>query len=95
MIDHNLIDGYRGTEGEIYGNDYVEGDPKFINSAVADFHLQGDSPAIDQGSPTSSPTTDFDGHPRPSGVGYDIGAFEYIGLTVFIYLPIISRSYIP
>ena len=95
LIDHNLIDGYRGTEGEIYGNDYVEGDPKFINSAVADFHLQGDSPAIDQGSPTSAPTTDFDGHPRPFGAGYDIGSYEYIGLTFFIYLPIISRSYIP
>jgi parallel beta-helix repeat protein len=94
-IDHNMIDGYRGTEGEIYGNDYVEGDPKFTNPAVADFHLLGGSPAIDQGSPTGSPTTDFDGHLRPFGAGYDLGAYEYIGLAVFIYLPFISRSTIP
>ncbi len=77
-VDHNLIDGYRGDEGEIYGSDYVEGDPMFVNAAGADFHLQGNSPAIDSGSPTDAPGDDFEGQPRPSGAGYDIGADEYL-----------------
>ena len=76
-VDHNLIDGYLGTEGEIYGNDYVEGDPKFINASVANFHLQEGSPAIDAGSSDNAPSFDFDGKSRPYGKGYDIGAYEY------------------
>lgn len=48
-IDHNLIDGFRGEEGEVYGTAYVEGDPCFLDPAGADFHLQSNSPAIDQG----------------------------------------------
>ena len=77
-IDHNLIDGYRGADGEIYGSDYVQGDPLFVNPAGLDFHLQHGSPAIDQGSPIDAPATDFDGSPRPSMTGgYDIGAFEH------------------
>jgi hypothetical protein len=75
--DHNLIDGFRGAEGEIYGDDYVEGDPRFVNPAGGDFHLQQDSPAIDKGSPTDAPDDDFEGNLRPQGTGYDIGAYEY------------------
>ena len=36
------------------------------------------SPAIDNGSSIGAPTVDFDGHSRPQGAGYDIGAFVYI-----------------
>jgi parallel beta-helix repeat protein len=75
-VDHNLIDGYRDASGEIYGDDYVEGDPLFVNPAGGDFHLQPGSPAIDSASPTAAPATDFDGLPRPSKAGYDIGAYE-------------------
>jgi len=76
--DHNLVDGYRGDDGEIYGSDYVEGDPLFVNAAGADFHLQENSPAIDTGSPTDAPSDDFEGQARPSGAGYDIGADEWL-----------------
>ena len=79
--DHNLIDGYRGDQGEIYGDNYVEGDPRFVNAAGNDFHLLGDSPAIDRGSSVDAPAWDFDKQPRPHGVGYDIGADEYVDLT--------------
>ena len=75
--DHDLIDGYRGDEGEIRGDDYVEDDPMFVNPAGADFHLQENSPAIDQGSPADAPSDDFEGHARPYGAGYDIGADEF------------------
>lgn len=81
-VDHNLIDGFRGNEGEIYGDDYVEGDPRFIDPVGADFHLQGDSPAIDNGSSQNAPSNDFDGQQRPVGAGYDIGADEYTASTV-------------
>lgn len=76
-VDYNLIDGYRGYDDEIYGSDYVEGDPMFENPAGADFHLKGNSPAIDRGSSVDAPDDDFDGNSRPQGAGYDIGAFEF------------------
>ncbi len=80
-IDHNLIDGYRGYATETYGTDYVEGDPLFISTSGADFHLQQSSPAIDKGSPTDAPADDYDGSLRPYGAGYDIGAYEYGSVT--------------
>jgi uncharacterized repeat protein (TIGR01451 family) len=76
-IDHNLIHGYRGYDGETYGSAYVIGDPLFINPAAADFHLQAGSPAIDAGSVDGAPENDFAGEPRPQGSGYDIGAYEF------------------
>jgi len=76
-VDHNLIDGYRGYDDEIYGDDYVEGDPLFINPIKGDFHLMKGSPAIDNGSSIAAPIDDFDGNYRPHMKGYDIGAFEY------------------
>jgi len=77
-VDHNLIDGYRGYENETRGDDYVEGDPMFVNPSGADFHLQEGSPAIDNGSAVDAPSDDFDGNPRPQGAGYDIGCYEFI-----------------
>jgi len=78
IIDNNLIDGFRGDlDEEIYGSDYMEGDPKFMDISGSDFHLQGNSPAIDNGSSVDAPGEDFDGNPRPVGGKYDIGAYEY------------------
>jgi hypothetical protein len=78
-VDHNLIDGSQNYEFAVYGTDYVEGDPHFTNAAGADFRLQSDSPAIDEGSAVDAPSDDYDGNSRPYGDGYDIGAFEYPG----------------
>ncbi|MBW1901318.1 MAG: endo alpha-1,4 polygalactosaminidase, partial [Deltaproteobacteria bacterium] len=78
-VDHNLIHDYTGEyEYEIRGTDYVEGDPKFVNPSGSDFHLQGNSPAINQGASTDAPNDDYDRNQRPQGAGYDIGAYEYI-----------------
>lgn len=76
IIDHNLIDGYRHYLHETYGNDYIEGNPLFVNPTYGDFHLQSKSPAIDSGSPCEV-SVDFEGNSRPCGIGYDIGAYEY------------------
>jgi hypothetical protein len=83
-VDHNLIDGFRGYPGETYGTEYVTGNPRFMNPPLADFHLTGDSPAIDHGSSTGSPGTDVDFEARPQDgdgngtAAFDIGADEVI-----------------
>jgi type II secretory pathway pseudopilin PulG len=56
-------------------------DPKYVNPsfdpALANFHLQSTSTAINTGTSTNAPNTDFDGIPRPTGSGYDRGAYEF------------------
>jgi parallel beta-helix repeat protein len=42
-----------------------------------DFHLKSGSPAIDRGTATNAPATDIEGHARPAGAAFDIGAYEY------------------
>lgn len=92
-IDHNLIDGFRGIEpGEVYGDAYVVGDPCFVDPAGANFHLQVDSPAIDQGSSLDAPSDDYEGQARPAGLGYDIGADEYRIFAHRTFLPLMPRS---
>jgi hypothetical protein len=99
-IDHNLIDGYRDheDEGETRGNDFVEGDPLFVNPSGANFHLQETSPAVDQGSAVDAPVDDYDGHSRPQDgdqdgtAEYDIGAYEVVIYPEHVYLPLIQKG---
>ena len=78
-----------GVPGRIEGN--REGDPRFVNPAVADFHVQTGSPAIDNGAANGIVQTTYDGYqtrygvtisvaydgaPRPQSGGWDIGALE-------------------
>ena len=51
-------------------------DPLFINPAAYDYHLQLTSPAIDAGFSVNNVTDDYEGNPRPQGIGYDIGVYE-------------------
>ncbi len=76
-VDNNLFYGSGGT----YGTNMIIGDPLFVNSTGADFHLQSGSPAIDAGVTLSDVTDDYEGNSRPQGSGYDIGAYEYIGVS--------------
>jgi len=55
----------------------IDADPMFVSRETQDFRLQADSPAVDSGSDVNL-TSDYDGHSRPQGMGYDIGAFERI-----------------
>lgn len=56
-------------------------DPKFVNAAAANFHLQSNSPAINKGMGVSEVATDYDSVARPQGAGYDIGGYEYYSGT--------------
>jgi len=59
----------------VFVDDYIGG------SSVGNFNLTVDSPAKDVGYDlTGVVTDDFAGNSRPSGEGYDIGAYEYIGV---------------
>jgi hypothetical protein len=49
----------------------------FVNALLRDFRLLPGSVAVDGGTKPGAPTVDYDGYPRPSGEGYDIGAYEY------------------
>jgi parallel beta-helix repeat protein len=94
VADYNLYWSSSGSPSnsliQTLGTHDRKADPLFINaslnSALADFHVQYGSPAIDGGasvvarvgSTVNAPTTDFSGNMRPSGGGYDIGAYEYV-----------------
>ena len=54
------------------------GDPELT---ADNYHLGSGSAAIDRG-PGVDVTTDIDGHPRPIGTGYDLGADEYTGVDL-------------
>lgn len=51
-------------------------DPRFVNPAGNDYHIQSGSGAIDKGIDDTITTDDIDGDIRPQGAGFDIGADE-------------------
>jgi len=90
-VDHNLVHGFRGEGGELYGDAYIEGDPLFVDPGAGDFHLQSGSPAIGQGSCDTAPHDDYDGDPRcKASDACDIGADETVESSV--YIPLVLRS---
>ncbi|KAA3654468.1 MAG: hypothetical protein DWQ04_34335 [Chloroflexi bacterium] len=97
-VDHNLIDGTQDDENAINDVNFVLGNPLFIRASEANFHLQANSPAIDNGSAVDAPTNDFDGIPRPqdgdedASAIHDIGAFEKLTYSEIGYLPIVQSD---
>ena len=67
---------YAGS-GYVVDHNLTNIDPRFVNLASFDFHLQPTSPAIDAGTAISQVTADLSGVARPAGGGYDLGAYEY------------------
>jgi parallel beta-helix repeat protein len=70
----DIVNAIADTE---LSNNLTGTDPKFVNSAAFDFHLQSISPAINRGVALPEVAKDFDGKSRPQGTAYDIGAYEY------------------
>ncbi len=48
----------------------------FVNPTSDDYHLLPTSPARDTGTAMLAPAFDLDGHPRPFGAAFDVGAYE-------------------
>ena len=93
VVDHSLITGVR------YGNvDPCPGDhnlcdvaPGIVSTAIDSFdaHLVSGSPAIDAGTPSGAPSVDLNNQMRDALP--DIGAYEWLKLTIARYLPVIKK----
>jgi len=69
------------TSGQMVGNGITYtantvADPRFVNRAGGDFHVQTGSPAIDFGQVEYALPDDLDGAARPQGSGPDSGSYE-------------------
>ena len=69
----------------------ISSDPKFVDATNSNFHLNSGSPCINSGDPNTSLNSDFEGNKRPSGSGYDMGAYEYQS-GADTYLPIVIKN---
>lgn len=67
----------RGSSGAQQPTDLWGANPKFVNPASKDYHLQSNSPCINAGASIYDNTYDYDLNPRPVGSGWDIGAYEF------------------
>jgi hypothetical protein len=80
-VDTNVIFGNAdgavdGRCGRVRASRNVNSDPRFVSRARRNFQLALRSPALDRARSDFSPRTDVAGRRRPSGRGYDIGAYE-------------------
>ncbi len=88
--DYNLFfNTITNTIGVTSGGHSLSGDPKFIDPLNSNYHLQFGSASIDHGVDTGL-YTDLAGNPRPVGLGFDIGAYEYQSIR-YLWLPVIRK----
>ena len=67
------------------GGTNIDEDPRFTSTGYwsggawidGDYHLESNSPCIDQGGQDGATPEDIEGTFRPVGAGYDMGAYEY------------------
>jgi hypothetical protein len=83
--DHNL---FWNTSDPITGTHAIRQDPLLAQN----YHLRPGSPAVDQGVTIPWLTTDLEGHPRPQGSQYDVGAFEGEEVWWDVFLPLALRN---
>jgi predicted outer membrane repeat protein len=67
---------------------HVRADPRVVNAANGDYHLESGSPARDRGATNAGIGVDFDGQTRPADQGFDIGADEF----VFLGLQVVAQT---
>ena len=77
-----------GNSQYILGVNEPEG---HLTSQSGDYHIGSGSAAINAGI-DAGVRTDLDGHPRPIGSGFDIGAYEF-GTVYKTYLPLALKHF--
>lgn len=78
-VVNNLI---YGTQSSSYASNITGSSPLFLNPSSSDFSLQSTSPAINAGSNTYAPATDYLGNTRSYP---DLGALEYVGPITYTW----------
>jgi Cep192 domain 4/IPT/TIG domain len=73
---NNLFFGDGATP--VFSTTSLNADPKFVDITNSNFQIQSGSPAVDAGA-NDGISRDIMQRPRPQGVAYDIGAYEFIG----------------
>ncbi len=65
------------------GSNAITGDPRFVNLSSGDYSLASASPAIDKGKDltTEGITRDIIDKSRPQANGFDLGSYEYGGVS--------------
>ncbi|MDZ7832997.1 MAG: right-handed parallel beta-helix repeat-containing protein [Desulfobacterales bacterium] len=77
--------GNMGVSPDFVDYDGPDNDP--LAGGDSDYHLSPSSPVIDEGIASdatfnlTAPSDDLDGTSRPQGMGYDLGAYEYLVTT--------------
>lgn len=71
---------YTDVQGGWSGTGNINLNPLFIDPINGDFHLSSGSPCINSGTATGAPSDDIEGNPRPYGLGFDMGAYEWQGV---------------
>jgi protocatechuate 3,4-dioxygenase beta subunit/subtilase family serine protease len=74
------------------GSSVADADPLYANPGLLDLRLAAGSPAVDAGDAVAGLTEDFEGDPRPSGAGVDIGADEYAAPATFAALKLTALN---
>src|SRR5262249_48862702 len=90
--DYNLFFG-NGTNsaGAVGGGAHsLTGNPRFVNPEGDNYHLGSGSLAVDAGT-NAGVSSDFEGDPRPQGLGFDIG-FDESPYTALANVGVINTS---
>jgi len=84
IIRNNIASSYNNMYGSTVDHNATTTDyaAYFTDYSSFDLHLKQGSPAIDAGSPEDAPGLDLEKNPRPSGNGFDLGAYEFMNGTI-------------
>jgi hypothetical protein len=81
VLDYNLYFNGTNNPSSMNGTHDITADPLYVNPSApnlsnVDLSLAPASPAVGSGTSSLAPTVDFNGNPRPSGAGFDRGAYQ-------------------
>lgn len=85
---NNVWGNELGASSETGDSFYLETDPLFFNANEGVFALRPESPCIDVGDFSHTLDHAYNNIPRPTGAGFDMGAYE---MPIPTYLPVLLR----